>query len=66
MSEFFIATNANGEPVYCISSNGFVVYNPLVSECGRFAVEPSYYGLTAQQVKSLAHLNAINNYNTEL
>jgi hypothetical protein len=66
MTEFYLSTNANDEPVYCASIKGMSVYNPHMSECGRFAVKPSYYGLTDADVKALAYLNKINNYNTEV
>ncbi len=66
MTEFYLSTNANDEPVYCASIKGMSVYNPYMSECGRFAVKPSYYGLTDADVKALAYLNKINNYNTEV
>jgi hypothetical protein len=66
MSKFFLSINANAEPVYCVSKNGMSIYNPNVSECGRFAVDPSYYGLSSEEVKTLAHLNQSNNFNTEL
>jgi len=66
MTQFYLSTNCNNEPVYCVSVNGVSVYNPNMSECGRFAVEPSYYGLTDLDVQALAYLNKINNYNTEV
>ena len=66
MTEFYLSTNVNDEPVYCARINGMSIYDPYMSECGRFTVEPSYYGLTDLDVKALTYLNKINNYNTEV
>jgi hypothetical protein len=66
MTDFFLSTNANDEPVYCASVDGMGIYNPYMSECGRFSVEPIYYGLSDLDVQALTYLNEINNFNTEM
>lgn len=60
----YIGKNCNDESVYCASINGMDIYNPYMSECGRFKVEPSYYGLTEIDAKKLVHINLINGFNT--
>ena len=63
---FVLTTNTNDEPVYGVEVNGMTIYNPHMSECGRFAVDPlQVYGLDAQTVEALATLNAQHNYSTE-
>ena len=50
-------SNFNDEPVWAIQSNGFTIYDPFSSECGRFSVSPSYYGLTDEQANQLIAKN---------
>jgi hypothetical protein len=64
--DIYIGKNASDEDVYCASVGGMAVYNPYMSECGRFAVEPSYYGLTDEQAETLTQMNIINGFNTEV
>jgi hypothetical protein len=42
------------------------IYNPHMSECGRFAVDADYYGMSEADVKALALLNEVNGFNTEV
>jgi hypothetical protein len=63
---FVLTTNTNDEPVYAVEVNGMSIYNPRMSECGRFAVDPfQAYGLDSKTVDALALLNAHFNYSTE-
>jgi len=64
--DFVLTINANDEPVFAVEVNGMTIYNPHMSECGRFAVDPQQaYGLDAKTVESLASLNAKYNYSTD-
>lgn len=53
------ATNSTGDmvPAYGFDFNKFFIVNAKVSECGRFAVDPAYYGLTQAEVDELEALN---------
>ena len=53
------AMNANGElvPAFGFEHNGMFIVNPYLSDCGRFTVDPSEYGLTADEARELAALN---------
>lgn len=64
--DIYLGKNASDDDVYCASANGVAVYNPYMSECGRFAVEPSYYGLTTEQAEMLTQMNKANGFNTEV
>jgi hypothetical protein len=64
--DFTLTKNVNDEPVYAVELDGMTIYNPRMSECGRFAVDPlKHYGLDDQTVQALAMLNAHFNYSTE-
>jgi len=65
MTNFYIGKNALDEDVYCASVNGMAIYNPYKSECGRFAVDADYYGMSEADIKALAYLNEVNGFNTE-
>jgi len=65
MTNFYIGKNALDEDVYCASVNGMAIYNPYMSECGRFAVDADYYGMSEADIKALAYLNEVNGFNTE-
>ncbi len=43
--------------VMYIEHDGFEIHDPTVSECGRFEVDPSYYGLTPEQVATMVRHN---------
>ena len=65
--EFYIGTNCNDEPVYCASINGMGIYNPHMSECGRFKVNPlEHYGMSEADVNALEVLNKVNGFNTDV
>jgi len=64
---FVLSTNTNDEPVYAVEVNGMTIYNPRMSECGRFDVDPlKAYGLDEQTVQALAALNAEHGYSTDV
>lgn len=53
--------NARGEDVdglLCVEHDGFMIVNPYESECRRFPVDPSYYGLTAAEAARIWAHNA--------
>ena len=53
--------NARGEDVdglLCVEHDGFMIVNPYESECRRFPVDPSYYGLTATEAARIWAHNA--------
>ena len=60
--KFLQSTNCNDEPVLAVLAHGFEVYNLRASECGRFVVEPSYYGYTDADADKLAAANADAGY----
>jgi hypothetical protein len=59
---FELGTRLNDEgaqvPAYGFTHDGVFVTDPRVSDCGRFAVEPSHYGLTSHEAIRLDALNA--------
>ena len=55
--EIETTTDLNGNKVYCYVINDVEVTDPYVSECGRFDVAPSYYGLTDDQAIALTNAN---------
>jgi len=58
--------NCNGNPVYAYSINSTSIYDPTLSECGRFSVNPlEHYGLTPKQVKILIDINEASGYQWE-
>jgi len=66
MTDFILTTNVDGNPVYAVELDGMTIYNPRMSECGRFTVDPlQAYGLDGKTVDALALLNAHFNYSTE-
>jgi len=65
--DFYLGTNCNDDPVWCASINGMGIYNPQMSECGRFKVDPiEYYGMSIADVENLKALNQLNGFNTEV
>ena len=44
--------------LFALSINGMSISNPRISECGRFDVNPSVYGLTEQQADMLDTVNS--------
>jgi hypothetical protein len=60
--KFLQSTNANDEPVLAVLANGYEIYNLRASECGRFAVAPSYYGYTDADADALAAANLAAGY----
>jgi hypothetical protein len=59
--------NMNGDPVFAYEINDMIIYDPTMSECGRFSVNPlECYGLTEEQVKALIDLNNANGYEWEV
>jgi hypothetical protein len=66
MKNFVLTTNIDGNPVYAIELDGMTIYNPFMSECGRFNVDPlQAYGLDNKTVEALTFLNAHFNYSME-
>jgi hypothetical protein len=57
MSKFYKSINDNSELVYVFEHKDIEVSDPFRSECSRFTVEPSYYGLTINQAHELVELN---------
>lgn len=57
-----LTRNVNDQPVYAYELADWTIYNPRVSVCGRFLVDPSEYGLTETQADDLAALNAKHGY----
>jgi hypothetical protein len=55
--EIETTTDLNGCKVYCYVINDVEVIDPYVSECGRFDVDPSYYGMTDEQAIALTNAN---------
>ena len=56
--EITLTNNCNDELVYAYTINHTTIFNPSMSECGRFSVNPfEAYGLTDKQVKALHDLN---------
>lgn len=53
-------------PVWAVEVNDNVVFNPYMSECGRFDVEPTYYGLTDKQAQELVATNERDGYDWTL
>jgi hypothetical protein len=49
-----------------VLAHGFEVYNLRASECGRFTVEPSYYGYTDADADELAKANADAGYKADV
>jgi hypothetical protein len=59
--------NTHGEPVWAIQTNGLTIFNPRVSECGRFAVDPvKTYDITEDQADVLHDLNLEYGYDDSL
>jgi hypothetical protein len=59
--------NTNGDPVWAILINGSMIFNPRVSECGRFAVDPlKTYRITEDQANVLHDLNVQFGYDDSL
>lgn len=52
--------------VFAYSINATSIFNPYTSECGRFKVEPSVYGLSKAQADALHGLNVAFNLNDEV
>jgi hypothetical protein len=42
-----------------VTSNSFAILDPLSSECGRFPVDPSCYGLTREAATIIRRFNRI-------
>ena len=62
-----LGLNASGDPVYCIETNGFLVFNPHFSECGRFTVHClEEYGILPSHADGLHRLNIANGYDDSL
>lgn len=56
-----VGLNNQGEEVtglLGVEFEGFVIVNPFFSECGRFEVEPSVYGLAADEADRIWKHNA--------
>lgn len=49
--------NAVPDMMY-IEHDGFEIYDPYLSDCGRFKVDPSHYGLTQDQALIMQANNA--------
>lgn len=57
MTEPIQTTDAEGRAVFAYLVRDMEIIDPTVSECGRFEVEPDYFGLTPEQVARLDLLN---------
>lgn len=55
--ELFICDNVFGERVVVFEHKGFQLYDPYLSECGRFEVHPSYYGISDELAKAIKMVN---------
>jgi len=67
MENFTLGENFNGEPVYCIAVDGYLIFNPYVSECGRFTVDPmETYGIEPIEAAKLRDLNRFHGYDDTL
>ncbi len=49
----------SGEIKIGFSRRGMWTFDPLISDCGRFKVDASEYGLTTREAKYLTELNAL-------
>lgn len=45
------------KPVAGFAFKGMQIFDPFLSECGRFLVSPEYYGLTVEEANALSALN---------
>jgi hypothetical protein len=48
-----------GLPIIGVLARNSCVHEPMLSECGRFTVEPSYYGLSEQAAAAMQKANHI-------
>jgi hypothetical protein len=46
-----------GLPIIGVLARNSCVHEPMLSECGRFTVEPSYYGLSEEAAAALQKAN---------
>lgn len=46
-------------PAFGFEHAGVFVHDPRLSECGRYPVEPSHYGLTEESARILERLNEV-------
>ena len=58
MIKFYQSVDCDGTPQWVFEHNDMEISSPFLSECLRFTVEPSYYGLTIDQANTLINLNA--------
>jgi hypothetical protein len=62
-----MSTNCNDKPVYAFNIKGTLIYQPTMSECGRFVVNPwKHYGLKNSDVEFLHRVNAIYGFDDVL
>ena len=54
---YSVGVNEVDAQLYAFEFNGDMIWNTLLSECGRFAVDAQYYGLTAEQSAGLIARN---------
>jgi hypothetical protein len=52
-----LTTDVTGAPVYAYVINDMEITDAYTSECGRFDVNPSYYGLTQAMAEKLRDMN---------
>ena len=52
-----LTTDVTGSPVWAYVINDMEITDAYTSECGRFDVDPSYYGLTIAQADQLREAN---------
>jgi hypothetical protein len=57
MPQLIKTQDVEGYPAYAYVINHTEIINPFESECSRFTVDPSYYGLTIDQANELVKLN---------
>ena len=52
-----LTIDVTGAPVYAYVINDMEITDAYTSECGRFDVDPSYYGLTQAMAEKLREAN---------
>jgi hypothetical protein len=52
-----LTTDVTGAPVWAYVINDMEITDAYTSECGRFDVDPSYYGLTQVMAEKLKEAN---------
>lgn len=61
MVEFYKEVDVEGLIQWGFDFKGIFITNPYISECGRFEVKPSYYGLNEEDLRELDMLQRMLN-----